>query len=109
MNDKPRAYTEDEVVDMIARHAKTMARYWANIPEVDKATGKKYTVEDRCDGVAWSILAMFDGCSMGIPAFDLKAAVDPSDKKFHKEQGENWFDPKMVISTNLRYRYSKEE
>ena len=35
-----RAYTEDEVKMMIINHAKRMAKYWAELPDVDKATGQ---------------------------------------------------------------------
>lgn len=56
-----------------------IAKYWANLPETDRATGKIYTIEDRCDGVVFSILAQLDGYG-DLPCFDLVAHVHPEDE-----------------------------
>lgn len=65
----------DEVLDVFRR----VALYWADLPDVDKATGQVRTVRDRCEGVAFSILSQLDGCG-ALPAFDLVAHVHPDDE-----------------------------
>ena len=56
-----------------------ISAYWANLPDLDKATGNVLTVRDRCDGVVFSILSALDGCS-SLPSFDLVAHVHPDDE-----------------------------
>ena len=97
----PRPYTEDEVRDMLIDHIRATARYWASLPEKDKATGREITVLDRCEGVAFSILSTLDGCSLSLPPVTLKLDPHPEDKGFLSENGENWFEPGMEISTML--------
>jgi hypothetical protein len=41
-------------------------------------------------------LAMFDGCSMGIPALNITPSPAPEDKEFHRSEGENWWDPVVI-------------
>jgi hypothetical protein len=101
---EPRAYTEEEVRDLLLKQIRAMVRYWANLPDVDKATGRRITIHDRCDGVAFSILNILDGGSMGLPAFDLTAAPHEEDKQFFIENGENWFE-ETVISDMLHEYY----
>ena len=103
---EPRAYTADETRDMILQQIKATVRYWANLPEVDQATGRKQTVEDRCDGVAFSILSMLDGATMTLPAFDLVPMPHDEDQAFHKANGENWFGPESRVSDMLHEHYS---
>lgn len=100
----PRAYTEKEVRDLLLKQIRVMVRYWANLPDVDKATGRQITIYDRCDGVAYSILNILDGGSMGLPAFELTAAPHKEDKQFYIENGENWFE-ETVISDTLHECY----
>ncbi len=105
--DEPRAYTEDEVRDMIIEGARQAARYWAALPDVDAIDGRARTIQDRCDGVAFSILTMLDGCGVTLPALTLKLDPHESDKAFLAEEGENWFEPGMEISTSLHEFYDK--
>lgn len=56
-----------------------IARYWAELPDVDKATGCACTVRYRCEGVVFSILSQLDGCG-SLPAFDLVARIHPDDE-----------------------------
>lgn len=98
--DEPRAYTKEEVQKMILGHCRAVARYWANLPDVDPHTGIKQSVEDRCNGVAFSILVMIDGCSMEIPALDLTLCPHPDDKSYDQKKGSNWFEEDMVINDN---------
>lgn len=60
--------------DELLAHIRATARYWATLPDFDPSTGNTLTVEDRCNGLAFSILTALDGCS-SLPAFDLVAEV----------------------------------
>lgn len=102
--DAPRAYTADEVRDMLLDHIRASARYWAELPDFDKATGRGITVQDRCEGVAFSILSTLDGCSY-LPAFDLAACPHEDDKAYHQSEGENWIEPGTTISDMLHERF----
>lgn len=104
---KPREKTPDELRDELMEHVRHMIKYWAELPDFDNATGRHMTLHDRCEGVAHSIFATLDGCTLVTPAFDLVARPHEEDKNFHIEQGENWIKPGTTISDALRYHVSK--
>lgn len=107
---EPRAYTADEVRDAIIAYARMTASYWAGLPSADMVTGKTLTTQERCDGVAFSILSMLDGCSAYIPAITLKLDPHEDDKDLLRSEGENWFEPGMEISFALHeYYHAKEQ
>ena len=87
----PRKYTEEEVRDTLMRRIKSCAKEWASYP--DK------TPQEIADGVAFSILAILDGCSTGCPGFYLYAAVHEDDEKYHKDRGENWIEPETSLAS----------
>ena len=93
-----RAYTTEEVRDQFMEHVRRLAAYWANLPDIDSATGRPLTVRGRCEGVAFSILNVIDGTSMALPSFDLVAKPHEDDKEFHIENEENWIEPDTVIN-----------
>lgn len=82
----------DEMLDVF----RNVARFWADLPDVDKATGRVHTVRDRCEGVVFSILSQLDGCG-DLPAFDLVAHVHPDDEDQSMEG--------VVISDMLHERF----
>lgn len=86
-----RAYTPEEVRAMVLSHIRELSRYWATLPEPK-------TVRERCDGLAFSILVMFDGGSLGLPALNVSLSPHPDDEAYHKDHGENWFEDGMVIN-----------
>ena len=102
---KPRAYTADEVRDMLLDQIRAIANYWATTeldPEHD-------TIKRRCEGVAFTILSTLDGSGAVLPGFDLIPTPHPEDKDFHKANGENWFSPKTRLNYALHeYFYRKE-
>lgn len=55
------------------------------------------TVEEKCEGVAFSILNIFDGTTM-LPSFDISLSPHPNDKEYCIENNENWYEPGMVIN-----------
>lgn len=87
----------DELRDEMLTVFRGIARYWAELPDVDRATGRPLAIADRCDGVVFSILAQLDGCG-GLPAFDLTATVGED------EDGEG--GERVTISEMLHERYS---
>lgn len=95
--DEPRAYTAEEVHERLLAHARTMALYWATLPDRDPATGHPLSIRDRCEGVAFSLLVMLDGDSMVLPRVRLALDPHPEDQEFLKGEGENWFEPGQEI------------
>lgn len=85
----PRAYTPEEVREQFFQGLRANADYWANVG-VNK--------QDACYGLVFSILNMFDGTSMNLPAMDIVMAPHPDDKAFHQGEGENWYEPGQVIN-----------
>lgn len=68
--------------DNLLRSFAETARYWAELPDSDKATGRVLSVADRCDGVVFSILTILDGCAgSSEAAFDLVANVAEDDER----------------------------
>jgi hypothetical protein len=109
MTDAPRAYTSEELRDKFLHEVRTIATYWAGLPDRDQATGKPMTVKDRCDGVAFSILSVLDGSTLEIPGVDLVFQADEEDKQYHIENGENWIEPGTVVSDTLRYHFHRRK
>jgi len=89
---KPRAKSADEVQLEVLQHMHAMAVYWAGLP--DK------TPLERTTGVVFSILAMIDGVA-ATPALTLSVLTDPTDKAYHKQRGENWYENGMSINDNV--------
>ena len=92
MNSEPRAHTAEEAEKILIRHLMSYAKYWAEL--------KDKTPEERCFGLLFSILVVFDGGSEGMPSFDISPLPHDDDKEWSKDQGINWFEKGMVINTN---------
>jgi hypothetical protein len=97
-----RAYTVEEMRDMLVDHFRNLAKYWAKTdlsrPEFKPALEKDGETLYRLEGLLFSILVTLDGGSMGLPAFNITASPHPEDKKFHRENGENWWPEDVVIN-----------
>ncbi len=89
-----RAFTKEEVRKMIIDHIRVVVREWSSDREPYKGT----TIEERCSGVAFSILVMLDGRANGLPAFALIPLPHPDDQAAKEAEGENYFaqPPKAV-------------
>jgi hypothetical protein len=98
-----RAYTAEEVREQLLAHIRHLARYWATIPD-------RQTPLERCEGLAFSILNIFDGTS-SLPAFDIVLSPHPDDKAFHQSEGENWYEPGMMINDCMLHElfYAEDE
>lgn len=101
MTNESRAFTQEEVRDKFLSKVKSIAAYWAKLPD--------QTVSEKCDGVAFSILSTLDGCSMDFPACDISLAPHQDDKAYMIERNENYFEPGMVINRDaLHELYFKD-
>jgi hypothetical protein len=97
-NNEPRAYTPDEVRQILLLYFRTMVRYWATIKvdPADLAKLRESDVEYRLSGLVFSILNVFDGTANGLPAFDLIPSPHPDDAEYCKTEGSNWFERKLI-------------
>lgn len=85
----PRPKTIAEVRDLFLAQVRETARAWAD-PSHPKS------VQERCDGVAFSILALLDGSNPNVPGMTL--APHPDDRAAAIAQGAQWFEPGMVVN-----------
>ena len=100
----PRPYTAEEVRAQVQSHVQGLIRYWATVTPHNGDT-----IENRLEGLAFSILAMLDGASANLPGFTVTPAPHPTDEAYHRERGENWYDPAMGdIAGGLHEGFSKE-
>ncbi len=82
--------TESEVREEFIEYAKTIARYWS--------TMENKTDVEKCEGVVFSILNIFDGSTMSLPAMDIVLRPHEEDKQYCIENGEDWYEDGMVIN-----------
>jgi hypothetical protein len=93
MSDKPRAFTEEEACQTFIDSIRGIINYWDSEP---RATGMQR--KEFCESVVLSILILFDGTSTQMPALDIVLRPHESDKQFHIDEGENWYEDGMVIN-----------
>ncbi len=86
---EPREFTSEEVRDLLLKHIVGLCHYWAHETRVT-------SIEDRLQGLAFSILSALDGSSAELPTFEVVCTPHPTDKEFHLGQGENWFPRPMA-------------
>ncbi len=86
-----KAMTAEEVRQLFLSSVRASARHWAEHP-------KERTVQQRCDGLAFSILSMFDGSSMNLPRMEIVLRPLPEDKQYCIENDEDWFEDGQVIN-----------
>ena len=101
---EPREHTRDECRRMFLGHIRATSRYWAT---VDSPDGPK-TTQERLDGLAFSILAMLDGCA-SVPGFQVIPAPHPDDRAYHQEQGENWWPSDVDIAGSLHEEWHRHD
>lgn len=78
----PRPMTMEEMRAEFIQHVRGTVEYWRN-----------QDADDPIGGVAFSILVAIDGMSAGLPAFDLIPRPHPDDEQYHRDEGENWWNP----------------
>jgi len=100
---KPRELTREEVRDNFLEHVRKIVEYWGKLDA---------PVVDRLGGVAFSMLAAFDGCSE-LPAFILAPRPHPEDKEYNIGEGDNYYpennkEVNCDISGELHENFFKE-
>ena len=79
---EPREHTVEEMRRMIIEHISQTVDYWA-------AQGG--LPEHICQGVAFSILTMLDGCAGMLPGFLVAPMPHEDDREFNAKRGKNWW------------------
>jgi len=77
-------------MDRFLNHVRGLAEYWDGIEE--------RTSREKLDGMAFSMLNIFDGTTMDFPAMDIVLSPHEDDKQYHIDNDEDWFEPGMVIN-----------
>lgn len=90
MLQKPRAYTVDEIREQFIKHVWGLINYWEHESRAE-------TVRDKMSGLAHSLFATLDGCSLGLPGFIMSPTAHPSDKEYHRSRGENFYPSDVDI------------
>jgi hypothetical protein len=102
-----RAKTAEEARAEFLDAIRQMTYYWAKVPQ-------GMNVQERLDGLAFSILNILDGTSGTFScAIDLVLRPHPDNKAFHQAEGENWYEDGMAINEcqlhELYYRQPVDE
>lgn len=105
---EPRAYTEAEVREQFLIQVRTLVRYWAGEHTLSNVP-KTYNAFQRCDGVAFSILALIDGADLDLPAFSLMPLPHEDDAEYRRSRGENWYPGDVDISGALHDGLSRPQ
>jgi len=82
--------SEEKAREKFFQELQNCADYWAELPDKTPA--------QRCDGLVFSILNIFDGTSMGFPSLDLVLAPHEDDVKEHIASGQEFYEPGMIIN-----------
>lgn len=86
-----RAHTKEEARELLLDQIREICDYWSKVESA--------SIKDKCDGVAFSILNVFDGCSGGFGcALDISLSPHPDDKQYLIDEDENYFEYGMVIN-----------
>lgn len=85
--------SKEQLRENLLKQVRMYAHTWASYP--DK------TPQERCDGVAFSILALLDGSDIELPTFDLVARPHPDDKAYQQKRREDWVVDGQVINDDV--------
>ena len=89
---KVRAKTEEEVRSEFLDCVCSIVKTYTNESDL--------TVKDRCRGVAFSILCIFDGAEQSLPAMGIVLQSDEDDKEYYRDIGENWYEAGQMINNS---------
>lgn len=81
--DDSREYTAEEIREQFLDHIWGMLRYWRDLPD--------QTVQERLEGLAFSILVALDGGAMDLPAFLVAPTPHPDNKQYAIDEGKNYY------------------
>lgn len=86
----PRAFTPAEARERFLHTVHANVLYWAQL--------ENKSAEERCVGLAFSLLVLLDGQNASFPAVKLVLNPHPADQAFQQSQGVNWFEPNMEFT-----------
>jgi hypothetical protein len=99
---EPRAYTKEEVRKQLLDSIRGLINHWEESAKSGRLDNRpEGRTKAAMNGLAFSILNIFDGTSMSLPSFDLVLRPHEDDKKFNIENGSNWFEDGQVINDDL--------
>lgn len=84
------AYTAEEAREEFLAQVRHLVSHW-------ERESREPTVKGKLEGLAFSIMNIFDGTS-DLPAFDIVCAPHPDDKQYCIDEGSKYFAPGMVIN-----------
>jgi hypothetical protein len=87
---EPRAFTKTEVRNQFLDLMRDYARYWAAVPNRASA--------DRCNGLGFSLLNIFDGTSASLPALDIVTRPQEGALDHHDAQTGDYVPSGMVLN-----------
>jgi hypothetical protein len=88
------ARTKQEMLEVFTGQVEVITRYWAGLDISDK---------EKCEGVAFSIMNIFDGTCGGFPcAVDLVLRPHPDDKQYYIDNNEPYIDDGMTINDEVQ-------
>jgi len=79
-----RQHTDEEMIDRFLSACESTLEYWLREERAP-------TVREKMEGMLFSLLVMFDGCTDNTPALDILPSPHPSDKEYCQENEENWW------------------
>ena len=89
-----REYTEEEIRKKFIKAIWSNINYWKN-------ESRAPSLEEKMEGLAFSILVLLDGGSAMMPKFIVAPDPHPDDKQYYIENGENYFPENCDISGGL--------
>jgi hypothetical protein len=95
-----REYTGEECQEMLLKKIASLSKYWAEAL-LDDFDSKEEEIKYRLNGFAFSVLNIFDGSSMDLPAFDIFPSPHPSDKEYFQDNDENWFPGPIEVCRDV--------
>lgn len=106
MNPTPRAFAADECRNMMLEQMASCLIFWRDV-ERERLTFREPEQSEhhaRMEGVLFSLLVMFDGGCVSLPAFDISPAPHPDDEAYRCDTvGENWWPSGTVINDTQMY------
>lgn len=85
-----RAYTNEEAKYRFLSQIRAQVGYWARVEGRNEI--------EKLEGLAFSILNIFDGTTVDLPSMDIVLRPHPDHEEYCKSQGEHWWPDGLVIN-----------
>lgn len=92
--DASRAWTEEEIRDKFLTLWAATVRYWEN-------EARAPSIREKLEGLAFSLLVIFDGGSVALPGFVVAPAPHEDDRAFLTSQGENYYPEAPEVECDI--------